>query len=226
VSVRAAVVAVLLGSWIIPAAARAQCRVSDLICGGDALTATTATFEHHCSDVVMSVADLSYDVPAGKLHMSYSETMQVAISLHDDFTVTGIPDGTPVPLHVRLRYAGTGSGYGGPYPGAGGTMRVALLDPLPGEAPAAKSYGLVFALVNAAPFADSLDFTFTRPAGTPFGLEIHGDAWYGYNLINDASFAFLDLPPGAHVGSCLGYRQEQPTPAIPRSWGSLKAAYR
>jgi hypothetical protein len=75
-------------------------------------------------------------------------------------------------------------------------------------------------------FADSVDLVFTRPAGTPFGLEIHGDANHGYNLNNHAQFVFLDLPPGAVVTSCKGYLQEQPTPAQATSWGNVKAAYR
>jgi hypothetical protein len=105
-------------------------------------------------------------------------------------------------------------------------MWIRPLEPEPGEVPVEKAYGAPFGSVNGTPFSDSLDFTFTRPAGTPFGLEIHGDAQRGYNLINNVRFAFLDLPPGATVTSCKGYRQEQPTPAVARSWGRLKAAYR
>ena len=208
------------------APAQADCPASEAVCEGEVSTPTTPTFHTTCGTWTLDVAWIDYDVPAGTLYLSYSEAMTIALSLRDDFTVVGPATGTPVPLHLRLRFSGVGSGYGYQFPAAGGTMWIRTLEPEPGEIQVEKTYGVPFGTVQVTPFSDSLDFTFTRPAGTPFGLEIHGDAQRGYNLINNIRFAFLDLPPGATVTSCKGYRQEQPTPAVARSWGRLKAAYR
>jgi hypothetical protein len=41
-----------------------------------------------------------------------------------------------------------------------------------------------------------------------------------------ARLSFEGLPPGSSMTSCKGYRQDQPVPALARSWGGLKAIYR
>jgi hypothetical protein len=130
-------------------------------------------------------------------------------------------------MHLRVRFHGPAGGYGSASgPAAGGTMSARALSPLPGETTVSKTYGAPFGWNGMTSFSDSLDFQVTRPAGTPVGLEIHADASHGYGLNNQVEFVFLDLPPGCQVTSCKGYLQEQPTPALARSWGNLKAAYR
>jgi len=211
----------------LPGTVSAECIASSADCGGELSQPTTPTFHSSCENVVMSVGWLDYDVPARTLDLLYSEAMNLGLSVRDEFTVTGPATGSPVPLRVRLRFSGAACGYG-PYPGgtATGTMSLRLLDPLPGENPASVPFSVPYSQNCFVSFADSVDLVFTRPAGTPFGLEIHGDAAHGYNFSNYAQFVFLDLPPGARVTSCKGYTQEQPTPAQAASWGSVKAAYR
>jgi len=169
----------------------------------------------------------SENVPAGTFDLSYSEAMTIAMSVRDEFVVTGPAAGTPVPMRVRLRFSGAACAYGPSVgSGAAGTMSLRLLDPLPGENPASVPFSVPYSTSCFVSYADSVDLVFTRPAGTPFGLEIHGDSHGGYNFSDHARFTFLDLPPGARVSSCKGYLQEQPTPARPTSWGGVKAAYR
>jgi hypothetical protein len=38
--------------------------------------------------------------------------------------------------------------------------------------------------------------------------------------------SFAGLPPGSSITSCKGFRQDQPVPTLPVSWGGLKATYR
>ena len=207
--------------------ARAECIQSFVDCGVEKDQPVTPTYHVECENVVLSVSSLSYDVPAGTFDLAYSEAMSIAMSLRDEFVVTGPVTGTPVPRRVRLRFSGVACAYGPQdYNKATGTMSLRLLDPLPGENPASVPFIVPYSTNCFVSFADSVDLVFTRPAGTPFGLEIHGESRGGYNFTDHARFTFLDLPPGAHVNSCKGYLQEQPTPARATSWGSLKAAYR
>ena len=41
-----------------------------------------------------------------------------------------------------------------------------------------------------------------------------------------ASLRFSNLPSGATISSCHGFRQDEPVPAYPASWGYLKSRYR
>jgi hypothetical protein len=166
-----------------------------------------------------------YDVPAGTIRLGYNEWMWVAVSLRDEFTLTGPLHGTPITLHLRIRFHGSAGGYGSG-PSAGGVVSARALDPLPGDADAQKDYGAPYGLSGTTTFSDSLDFFLARPAGSPVGIEIHADATYGYALDNQVQFEFLDLPPGSNVTSCKGYSQDEPVPALPVSWGHVKAAYR
>jgi hypothetical protein len=211
----------------LPGIASAECVAGFADCDGAISQPTTPTFHSTCDDPVMSVGWLDYDVPARTLDLSYSEAMNLGLSVRDEFQVIGPSAGSPVPMRVRLRFAGTACAYG-PSPGSGAmvTMSLRLLDPLPGENPAVVPLTIPYSVNCFVSFADSVDLVFTRPASTPFGLEIHGDAKGGYNFSNHAQFVFLDLPPGARATSCKGYLQEQPTPAQSMSWGSVKAAYR
>ena len=208
-----------------PRVAHSDCIASEAVCSGTVSTPTTPTYSTSCDTPVMSIARIDYDVPGHRLRLSYDESMSVSLSLRDEFKVTGPPDGTPVPLHLRIRFHGTAGGYGSG-PAAGGTMSARALAPLAGETTVAKTYGAPYGWNSTMTFSDSLDFQVTRPAGTPVGLEIHADSSYGYYLNNMVEFVFLDLPPGSQVTSCKDYLQEQPTPTLARSWGNLKAAYR
>lgn len=217
----------LLALLAVPGIARAECVAGEVRCSQDTYAPTTPTFHTTCDTPVMSRAVMDYDVPAGTLDLSYDEAMTISMSVRDEFVVTGPQAGTPVPMRIRLRFSGVACAYG-PSLGSGAavTMSLKLLDPLPGENPASLLVNVPYSTSCFVSYADSVDLVFTRPAGTPFGLEIHGDARGGYNFNNHARFTFLDLPPGAHVNSCKGYLQEQPTPAHPISWGGVKAAYR
>jgi hypothetical protein len=107
-------------------------------------------------------------------------------------------------------------------------LEIGALVPQPGDpATSSKSFDAPPGLGSVITFADSLDFTITRPAGAPVGLQFHAlTDRGGYNTSLIAQLVFLDLPSHATVTSCKGYTQDQPVAALARSWGSVKAGYR
>jgi len=170
---------------------------------------------------------VEFDVPKGKFDVWSDEAAGAELYLNDEFTLGGPPPGTPVAMHVRVRVHGTLGGFGGPT-GSHALLEIGALVPQPGDpAVASKSFDAPPGLGNVIDFTDSLDFTVTRPAGSPVGLQFHALAGTGgYNTSLVAQLVFLDLPSHASVTSCKGYAQDQPVPALARSWGSVKAAYR
>jgi hypothetical protein len=96
----------------LPGIASTECIASSVNCSGEIAAPTTPTFNTSCDNPIMSVAWLDYDVPARRMNFSYSESMNIALSLRDQFQVTGPTPGTPVPMRVRLRFSGTACGYG------------------------------------------------------------------------------------------------------------------
>jgi hypothetical protein len=224
-----ALAVLLLAGWLALASgatvARADCLASWVQCQQDTYEPTAATFHSECTTPTMYWGGVDYDVPARTMRLHYDEWMWVGLSLRDEFTLGGPAPGTPVTLHLRIRYHGTAGGYGSG-PSGGGVISMRALAPEPGDVEAQKTYGAPYGLSGTMSYSDSLDFFLSRTAGTPVGIELHADATYGYYLDNQMEFVFLDLPPGSNVTSCKGYMQEQPTPALARSWGSLKAAYR
>ena len=99
---------------------QAECIASFVDCDVEQHEPTTPTYQVSCENVVLSVSYLSYDVPAGTFDLSYGEAMTIAMSVRDEFVVTGPSAGTPVPMRVRLRFSGSACGYG-PFPNATAT---------------------------------------------------------------------------------------------------------
>src|SRR6185503_17506244 len=138
--------------------AGAQCIASFVDCGVEQHEPTTPTYNIGCENVVLSVSYLSYDVPAGTFDLSYSEAMTIAMSVRDEFVVTGPAAGTPVPMRVRLRFSGEACAYGPSVgSGAAGTMSLRLLDPLPGENPASVPFSVPYSTSCFVSYADSVD---------------------------------------------------------------------
>jgi hypothetical protein len=223
----------------LPGAARAAdapCPPSTILClGGDpnnfdpaSGTTTAPTFHGLCEGVILNTAGADFDVPAGTFDIFVAEGGDIDLALRDAFTVTGPATGTPVALHLRLRFHGYENWAGGCCPDSQVRVAVLPLEPQAGDPAPVWTFGksgFPYQLYN---FADSLDFTLQRTAGAPVGIEIHALSHLtgasSMNLIG--SFSFLDLQPGWTVTSCKGYRAEQPVPAVRTSWGSLKATYR
>ena len=70
-----------------------------------------------------------------------------------------------------------------------------------------------------------LDLVAGTPAPVRVELTAYQSAGGRHVADGDAAIRFLGLPPGAHVVSCQGYADPS-TPALPSSWGEVKALYR
>lgn len=218
---------VVAGLAICSGTARAACLVSSARCQGSTVFPTGPTYSITCEDDLLEVSVVDFNVPKGTFDTWSDEAPGAELYLNDEFTLSGPPAGTPVTFHVRVRAHGTLGGFGGPT-GSHALLEIGALVPQPGDPPSAsKSFDAPPGLSDVIAFSDSLDFTVTRPAGSPVGLQFHalaGTGGYDTSLI--AQLVFLDLPSHATVTSCKGYSQDQPVPALARSWGSVKATYR
>jgi hypothetical protein len=167
----------------------------------------------------------NYDVPAGTLAISFGcggscgECGSGAgVYVEDDFSVLGLPSGTPVALTARM--TGTlGGGFGGfEYVVTSATLKdtnghvvTASVDPQGG-------YG---GNLNLSLPVDAV-------AGQVFRLhfELSGYSLGPLSGSASAAFSFSGLAPGTAVISCQGYVSDRTVPARRSTWGRLKAAYR
>lgn len=165
--------------------------------------------------------EAAFSIPHGTLHSVAWSPFGVCrpqTTVEDDFVVGGLPDGTVVSLTARLELSLTGSNYMGPgnaFAGlVEGTFNSSRLD-----WDLAEFYGNTRETVLSVPV--------TAIAGTPFHMRYFVGATLGELCYAswDGSFVFVDVPADASVISCNGYVQA-PVPALPTSWGKLKARYR
>jgi hypothetical protein len=146
-------------------------------------------------------------------------------TVHDDFTLLGIPNGTPVPLTARLFVTATVSTFLGD-----GTADAQITEG--GANSAAVHWDIVndFSHLGGPPpwmRGIALSVPFVAIAGTPFPMEywVGSTLGEGCSVAIVAAFTFDGLPQGASLVSCKGF-VEAPTAAQPASWGSVKAHYR
>jgi len=141
------------------------------------------------------------------------------VEANEDFVVTGIPPGTPVTIHARIRVVATAHSPGGT-PAANhatGWLEHATA----GHVEAVASSESVGPQVN---IDQVLALDFANLAGETFHLTMgaRSDALNG-NSRATVTLTFADLPPGATVASC---HSSAPTPTTPVTWGSIKSQYR
>ncbi|MEP7028854.1 MAG: hypothetical protein ABI960_09695 [Candidatus Eisenbacteria bacterium] len=162
-----------------------------------------------------------FDIPNATLYTTACSsfgTCHPRVTVEDDFTLSGLPPGTPVAFTARFEVALTGSNLMGP---GSGDARVVE---------GASNTSSVHHNLNDF-YGNTVSTPLSVPViaivGTPFHIlyEVTGVVgelcyveWHG-------TFLFADLPSGVAVNSCNGFVQAA-TPAHPVSWGSLKAAYR
>jgi hypothetical protein len=173
----------------------------------------------------MGVGGVEFDVPARTVRLYCSDGVSAELYLRDEFVLEGPAPGTPVTLRLRIRYQGSAGGYGPSFPAATASIAARAIVEEPGDLPAAASFQSDYS-GGVVDFSDSLDLALARTAGAPVGMVIHTSVAHGYLVNVTLELEFVDLPPGSTVTSCKGYLQEQPVPALTRSWGELKAAYR
>jgi len=211
----------LLGLSLTPISAAAQCPQSTLFCDLQPTYTSAPRYSVTCaSGPSAGTGKASYDLPAGEFTGFGSATRRLlsgagGIGCTDDFVVTGLPPGTPVTitasLHVKVTFSknfSTGTG----------DFDVSL-----GEDSG------VTRLTGHAAVDTIVTYVLHHPAGEHFPFSIGV-----YVVGTEATMSLTsqlsvdDLPPGAVLSSCNGFlRQGQsPVPAVPLSWGRLKAFHR
>jgi hypothetical protein len=164
----------------------------------------------------------SYNVPAGSLGISFGCAggpggecgSSGGVYVEDDFSIVGLPAGTPVSITAHL--IGSLSG------GGGGFMYAyvnAILSDANGNAQNAQS-----------PPTTSCDLALPVQAiaGQPFRLhfELNGGSLGPVSGSGFGTFSFTGLPPGTAVTSCQGYASSPVVSARHSTWGKLKTVYR
>jgi len=195
--------------------------------GEPAATTTDAMFHKICDFAGLNSEEAAFDVPAGTFKVWIAEGGSMHLWLRDSFTITGPATGTPVTFHMRFQVDGSvnWTGYGPPQ-----QVQVAVrpIEVHAGDALAEWGFGLTSEPRTTYPFTGSFDIALQRLAGESVGIEIEAQSAIhnaGSTRLN-GTFSFPDLPQGWSVNSCKGYHKDQPVPAIARSWGDVKAAYR
>lgn len=211
-------------------AARAECSAtSSLIVAGSSpvtLVAATADTSFFGSGFSCGSYHAGYHMETGVLVASLSQGMQCGSSIEtiveDDFTVLGVPAGTPVNFDAVLDLDGSAQDQGEPGGGGGGRVRGLLQ-----AGAAVVSDQQATGPTPAITVHESLTLPLATLAGTPVRLHVavRAEAGDGTSSLQ-GTFRFASLPEGARVVSCRGYASDSPVPARTSSWGRLKAAYR
>jgi hypothetical protein len=144
--------------------------------------------------------------------------------LDDDFTVVGLPNGTPVTFDAVLDLDGLAQSFSDPGGGGGGRVRGAISLGTTSEVISLHSTDGLHPTISVH---ESITLPLSGTAGTPQTLRFHvrGEALEGRATLQGL-FHFANLPPGAHVTSCRGYSSDAPVRARTSTWGQLKLRYR
>ena len=200
---------------------------SNLICVAgqpcEAITAVSAAREANFSGGVWAYAD--YDLSAAscrsitQLPFSSPTSLEARVEASEDFVVTGLPPGTPLSIHARIRVVANANSPGGSAPAnhAAGWLEEAGA----GRVETVASSESVGPPVN---IDQVLALDFPNLAGQSFRLTMgaRSDAREGTSQAT-VTLSFVDLPPGAVVLSC---HSSAPVPTTPVSWGAVKSTYR
>lgn len=144
--------------------------------------------------------------------------------VEDDFTVTGLPAGTPVGFDAVLELDGEAFSSGEPGGGGGGRVRGLIYETLTNQVSLQQgTTGQLSSITVHQPLTLHVDAL----AGTPVRLRfaVRGECLDGVARM-EGTFHFANLPPGAFVQSCRGYTSAAPVPARPSTWGRLKTSHR
>ncbi len=132
--------------------------------------------------------------------------------VEDDFSIFGLPSGTPVSLTAHL----TGYLQGGGFPPISSSAKAILSDASNNTQTAStptSSYDLALPVQAIA--------------GQTFRLHFEIDVNNLGPVLGSGSgtFSFTGLPPGTAVTSCQGYISDYTVPTHASTWGRLRLAY-
>ncbi len=171
-------------------------------------------------------ASASYDLTVGAMNASASSHASGngygSVTARDEYRVMGIAQGTPLTITARLRLGLVGCS-GPPFCCGGGAWGF-----IRGPDGTAEDLYSPHAPNSCASVYDSVEVVVTVASGEPFVMTFGVAAAGGETGSGSGGgqLHFADLPPGATVESCHGYRQDSPTPELRQTWGRIKARYR
>lgn len=155
-----------------------------------------------------------YNVPQGTLQATagcFGECGSSAgVYVEDDFTLSGLPDGTPVPLVAHFLL-------GNLFQNAGASASANIQDLTHSTS----------ASVGGPRTNYDLTLAISAVAGQPFRMHFEvACGGFGASSLADGTFSFTGVPAGAVLTSCQGYTLGGAVPAEATSWGSVKSIYR
>lgn len=208
-----------------------ECPASHLICYGSVTSSiqTTEPAAAQDCDHLNSHARESIDHPAGR---ASAEALSVSglwafSNLEDDYVLAGPPAGTA--LTITARWDLDLQNIRDPDQIPTWVRGILFVPPVPG-APIPNTAEWYFRAAAPGTETQTHELRFALPVkvGTPFYLSAEVGVFAsgrqgGYSR---GRLSFEGLPPLASVTSCKGFRQDTPVPALPLSWGAVKATYR
>jgi len=224
---------IFLSSLILaPTSVVADCLNSGIECGPEIEVELSKepVFERGCT-VATALVSLAQDAPQGVVRFEKSGGGSNGGSVYwvDEFVVHNVPPGTVFQCKAQFVVEGWTSmpvdpdpenrhdsyTFGGLWDGGTGSAWFDHVAP--------ENSGLVLVPSHA-----TAEMTLSVEAGKAFWLRTHlgGRGVLGGEARFSARLHFIDLPEGAVVESCKGFRQTSAVPAVPVSWGSLKSRYR
>lgn len=187
-----------------------------------------AQYDSSLSESGFLTAHAAFDLVAGTVEVTHGEIYpgETSVRARDTFDVTGVVPGTHVVLTAEFVVDGTVTTTG--CGGSGCTGGLAAFIDANGsqamEGGGGPQFGAGTLAFHLAPRL-AIDFTAGTPVAVAFRL-LGAHAPGGNHRVDVAgTYRFIDLPPGVGVISCRGL-VGSPTPALPASWGRVKAAYR
>ena len=143
----------------------------------------------------------------------------------DLYDVTGVPPGTKVTVILRMDIAAWAATDGCGGTGCAGYVGAQITTPEQTR----EQHGIGHTFGGFVGFGFYVETPLTLTAGTPvpvaFMIEAHRTAGGNHEADGVGTFRFLGLTGGQAVVSCQGY-VDPSTPALPTSWGGVKARYR
>jgi hypothetical protein len=136
------------------------------------------------------------------------------VYVEDDFSILGLPAGTPVSITAHLTGSLSGGGGGFFYAFVNAVLSDAIGNSQSATAPPLSSYDLALPVQAIAGQTFRLHF------------ELNGGSLGFVSGSGSGAFSFAGLPPGAVVTSCQGYASSPVTAARHSTWGRLKTVYR
>jgi hypothetical protein len=195
----------------------AACPPNTLECLSSSIVSTNPSNSATCSGPPNDPGsgNASYDLRAGHLALNAGGfDWSGGIFCSDEFQLAGIAPGPTYALtlvgHLKVNWSRS-------LPG--GSMSFDLSAGVPGLNG--------FRLYGIGSVDTTLTCAISVTPGHEWSLGSSLDVGQGGGSMKCAyDYSFANLPPGAFVTSCQGFRQDSPVPALAMTWGRCKATYR